>query len=185
MNKKILPFLLILFFISACGIRVVREGQDKSSAESKKPAVEKSESKAESKSETGLKSGEYDFGDFSSSTLTVKGWQALGAEDLDSVLAYTGKCIEMYAKEAKKQQASLDDFAPKDTAFDYWALNDVGTCYFIRASMFMKEGMLEEAKEAYKILADDYYFCQCWDQGGWFWHPGETAKEKLEEWEDY
>ena len=37
------------------------------------------------------------FGDFRSSTLATKAWAALAQNDIESVLAYTNKCISLYA----------------------------------------------------------------------------------------
>lgn len=133
---------------------------------------------------------EYDFGDFKSVTITTKAWDALNKGDVEAVLAYTNKCIELYAVEAKKMQASLTEY-PKGEAdggknqdvFNYWALNDVGTCLFIQGEAYRKADMLEEAKEAYNKLINEYSFAQSWDTKGWFWKPAEAAKDRLKEME--
>jgi tetratricopeptide (TPR) repeat protein len=129
----------------------------------------------------------YNYGDYRSATLTDKAWKALKANDIEAVLAYTNKCIELYASDAKKMQASLKEY-PKgaseggsnEEVFEYWALNDVGTCLFIQGEAYRKADMLEEAKESYNTLIKDYKFSQCWDQQGWFWRPAEAAQEKLD-----
>lgn len=124
---------------------------------------------------------EYNFGDNRSVTLTTKAWEALEKGDVEAVLAYTNRCIELYGEEAKKMQASLTEF-PKGNnqeIFNYWALNDVGTCLYIQGEAYRKANMNEEAKEAYKTLEDNYGFAQCWDNQGWFWKPAEAAKERL------
>lgn len=129
---------------------------------------------------------EYNFGDNRSVTLATKAWEALEAGDVEAVLAYTNRCIELYAEEAKKMQASLKEF-PKgkneggsdQEVFNLWALNDVGTCLYIQGEAYRKANMNEEAQEAYKNLVDNYGFAQCWDAKGWFWKPAEAAKERL------
>jgi len=123
-----------------------------------------------------------DFGDYTSMTLTVKGWEALANKDLDSVIAYTNKCLELYEAKAKEMQESMTEYAweSKDKIFSYWALNDVGTCLFIRGEAYLNAGNKEEAKKNFKKLVDDYYFSQCWDPKGWFWKPAEGAQQKLE-----
>lgn len=131
---------------------------------------------------TMLESGvELDFGDYTSSHLTTKAWQALQANDLDQVLAYTNKTIELYAKKAKEMQASLTEYPweSKDKIFSYWALNDVGTCYFIIGEAYRNAGKNQEALAAYKTLIDEYSYSQCWDPQGWFWKPAEAAQEKV------
>lgn len=121
----------------------------------------------------------YDFGDFTSSTLTGKAWKALNAKDFDGVLAYATKCREMFQDKAVEQQASLQAPASKDQAFTYWALNDVGTSLFILGQAYEAQGKTEKAVEAYKFLTEKLSFAQCWDPQGWFWKPADAAKTKL------
>jgi len=122
------------------------------------------------------------FGDYRSSTLTTKAWAALAQNDIESVLAYTNKCISLYAVQASKMQASLKDYASgtNDEIFKNWALNDVATSYYIQGEAYRAANMKDEAKEAYNKLVKDYTFGQAWDTKGWFWKPAEAAKEKLD-----
>jgi hypothetical protein len=124
-----------------------------------------------------------DFGDYKSETLVGKAWTALAGNDLDSVLAYTNKCISMYAKQAKDMQASLTEYASgsNDDIFKYWALNDVATAYFIQGEAYRTANKKSEAKDAYSKVVSDYSFGQCWDPQGWFWKPAEAAQKKLNE----
>jgi tetratricopeptide (TPR) repeat protein len=124
-----------------------------------------------------------DFGDYSSATLTTKAWQALNNNDAAGVEAYTNKCIELYASKAKEMQASLTEYAweSKEKIFSYWALNDVGTCYFIKGEAAFKAGDKAKAKEAYQKVINDYFYAQSWDPQGWFWKPAEGAQQKIEE----
>ena len=122
-----------------------------------------------------------DFGDHSSATLTRKAWEALAAGNGGDVLAYTGKCRELYEAEARKQQASLTTFASAEKAHDFWALNDVGTCLFIEGQLHEKQRRRTEAIAAYRRLADTLGFCQCWDTKGWFWKPAEAAAGRIKE----
>ncbi|MBP6342680.1 MAG: tetratricopeptide repeat protein [Candidatus Omnitrophica bacterium] len=129
-----------------------------------------------------LESGvELDFGDYTSSAMITKAWGALTANDIDQVLAYVNKTIELYAKKAQEMQASLTEYPweSKDKIFSYWALNDVGTGYFILGEAYRNAGKNEEAKAAYKELIDKYSYSQCWDPQGWFWKPAEAAQEKV------
>ncbi|MBL8014201.1 MAG: tetratricopeptide repeat protein, partial [Candidatus Omnitrophica bacterium] len=103
------------------------------------------------------------------------------AKDLDQVLAYVNKTIELYAKKAKEMQGSLTEYPweSKDKIFSYWALNDVGTAYFILGEAYRNADNKEEALKAYKTLIDEYSYSQCWDPQGWFWKPAEAAQEKV------
>jgi len=123
----------------------------------------------------------YNFGDYRSVTLVAKAWESLEKGDLDGVLAYTNKCVELYAEQARGMQNNLVDF-PKgsdDEIFSYWALNDVATSYFIQGDAYRKEGLLEKAKESYQTVIDNYNYGQCWDLRGWFWKPAEAAQGNL------
>ena len=121
-----------------------------------------------------------DFGDYSSSAITTKAWGALEAKSYDDALAYTGKCIDMFKDKAVEMQKALT--APttdKDQTSAQWALNDVGTCYYIQAKAYEGEGKNKDALASYKFLADNLPFAQCWDPKGWFWKPADAAKERL------
>ena len=121
------------------------------------------------------------YGDFRSSTLASKAWDALEKNDIESVLAYTNKCIELYAEQAKKMQAGLKDYASgtKEEIFKLWALNDVATSLYIQGEAYRKANMKDESKEAFNKVIKDYSFAQTWDVKGWFWKPADAAKEKL------
>jgi len=123
----------------------------------------------------------YNFGDYRSSTLITRAWQALNGKDLEAVLAYTNKCVELYANNAKKMQESLDDYptGTNDEIFAYWALNDVATGYYIQGEAYRNAGMEGEARAAYNQVITEYKYGQCWDVGGWFWKPAEAAAEKM------
>lgn len=129
-----------------------------------------------------IKTGEFlDFGDYSSMTLMVLAWKALDEGNIEAVLAYTDKCIELYAEEAAKMQTGLTGVphGEDDEIHAFWALNDVATAYFIRGEAYFKSDMLDEAKEAYQKVLDDYSYAQCWDPRGWFWKVAAGAEEKI------
>jgi len=124
-------------------------------------------------------STDYDFGDFTSQTLTTKAWQALDAADYAAAEAYTTKCITLYESQAIQQAGSLTDFAPKEKAFSSWALNDVATCYFILGQVRLAQGRIKEAKDAFTTVIDRFPYAQCWDTKGWFWKVAQGASDKL------
>ena len=124
-----------------------------------------------------------DFGDYKSVTLATKAWEALNNKDLAGVNAYVGKCLELYSDQAKEMQKSLTEYPweSKEKIFSYWALNDVGTCLFIKGEAYKNAGKVADAKKAYNQLIDEFSFAQCWDPQGWFWKPKEAAEQKLDE----
>src|ERR1700677_749051 len=120
-----------------------------------------------------------DFGDGSSSTLTTKAWQALQGKDYAGVKAYTDQCIATFKTQAIQMQGTLKAPAPKASANQYWALNDVGSCYFIAAKALDEQGDKKGATADYKFLVDNLSYAQCWDPHGWFWPPAGAAKKRL------
>lgn len=123
-----------------------------------------------------------DFGDHSSATLTSRAWEAMGRGADTEALAYVGKCLELYETEAKAMQASLSDFPPtepQEATAKYWALNDVGTCLFIKGEILLKQGNRLVAKEVFIRLRDEFGYAQCWDPKGWYWKPAQAAKQKI------
>ncbi len=116
----------------------------------------------------------------SSSAITSKAWAALTSKNYDEAIADTGKCIAQFKPQALAMQKALT--APtteKEETFKQWALNDVGTCYFIQGKAQEESGKQKEATESYKFLADNLPFAQCWDTKGWFWKPADAAKERI------
>lgn len=123
---------------------------------------------------------EPDYGNFSSETLTVNAWNALTARQYDLAILYTKKCIELYETRAKEMQASLNAKAPHDKVHDYWALNDVGTSYFIMGEALTQQRKYAEAQAAYTVVTDEFKYAQTWDPKGWFWSPADAAYPKVE-----
>lgn len=122
-----------------------------------------------------------DFGDFSSQTLTTNAWASLAAKDHKAVEGFVGKCIEMFEKQAVEMQGKLKAAPTKETANEFWALNDVCTCYFIRAQSKEAKGDTKGALADYKVVVEKLSFGQCWDVKGWFWKPSDAAKGKIKE----
>ncbi|EKD26147.1 MAG: Beta-glucanase [uncultured bacterium] len=120
-----------------------------------------------------------DFEDYTSETLTRKAWEALDSGNTANALIYVNKCLSLYKKDALKQQESLTTYAPKDKAFDYWALNDVATCLYIKGDAYAKDKDWEKSVEAYKSIINEYFYAQCWDPRGWFWKPAVACRGKL------
>ena len=123
------------------------------------------------------------FGDFKSSTLATKAWQALNDKNLDAVLAYTNKCVEMYGTEALKMQASLKEFPSGESQkiFSYWALNDVSTCLYIQGEAYRVAGQNDKAKVAFERVVKEFTFGQAYDPSNKsFWKPSDAAKDKLD-----
>ena len=121
-----------------------------------------------------------DYGDYRSVTLQVKSWEALGEGRYEDAVKYTEKCAELYEEEARKMQASLSAKPSSDVVNEYWALNDVGTCYFIMGEALTKLRKDTEALAAFIVVRDELYYSQAWDPKGWYWAPADAAYPKIE-----
>lgn len=142
------------------------------------PAVSTAAPVAEARSEARV----IDFGDHRSATLVAKAWQAFEARDHEAVAAYAGRCRELYFDEAVRQQAALSAPIPAtetERIAAQWALNDVGTCLYIQAQAYERDGQIDDAVALYRVLVERLTYAQCWDVKGWFWSPVDAAKGRL------
>ncbi|MFK8014237.1 MAG: beta-glucanase precursor [Gammaproteobacteria bacterium] len=148
--KNVLALLTVALFIAGCS----------STPAPKAPAV-------------------LDFGDYTSQTLTTNAWLALGEGNYAHAIEYSEKCSQLYETQAKQMQASLKSKAHMDRVHEYWALNDVGTSYFIKGEALAKMGKTPEAIAAFTKVRDELSFAQTWDPKGWFWSPADAAYAKI------
>lgn len=122
-----------------------------------------------------------------SSELIGKAW----AGTPEVCLACTQLIIDRWTGPADEQQAERVKSSicrvtpdPKDAkAVDkffasYWAVNDVGTAWFLRGGALKSLGRTTEAKEAYRTVIDKYSCAYAWDPPphGWFWSVADAAK---------
>ncbi|MEI8011035.1 MAG: tetratricopeptide repeat protein [Candidatus Omnitrophota bacterium] len=124
-----------------------------------------------------------DFGNMSSATLVNRLWDSLAKKDLTLVMAYHAKLVSVYEAKAKEMQLSMKEYAweSPEKIHSFWALNDVGTGYFILGEANRQAGKKEDAIAAFQKIVSDFGFAQCWDPNGWFWKPAEAAEQKLVE----
>lgn len=121
-----------------------------------------------------------DFGDYKSSTLTGKAWDSLKQRRTMAAEAYANKCIELYSEKASEQQMSLKDYPSSGLEWEYWALNDVGTCMFIKGQALASLGKKAESDKVFQDILGRYSYAQCWDSaGGWFWKIADAARKLL------
>lgn len=114
-------------------------------------------------------------------TLTTAAWNAFNDKNYDQAIASAQKCINLYQKQALDMQATAKTTPPTtdDQKKEQWALNDVGTCYYIVGQSNEKSGKKKEAVDAYKYLVDNLPGTLCWDPKGWFWSPAKVAQTSL------
>ena len=121
-----------------------------------------------------------DFGDYTSATLTAKAWKAYVARRYEAMELYVRKCVELFGDDAREMQATLSDYPVKGQESDYWALNDVATCLYIRGKALQKQGHNKDAAIVYRDILENYSFGQCFDPNGWYWRVAVEAKRNLQ-----
>ncbi|MFA4991176.1 MAG: glycoside hydrolase family 2 TIM barrel-domain containing protein [Candidatus Omnitrophota bacterium] len=111
--------------------------------------------------------------------MILRAWESWGVKDFEKTFYWTGKCIELYGEEAKKEQASLSVFPDTAMMDQYEALNAVGTSFFIQGETYLSQGDIEKAKEAFGVSINEYGYAQNWDPRGWFWSVKEKSQASL------
>ncbi|MFH0918464.1 MAG: glycoside hydrolase family 2 TIM barrel-domain containing protein [Candidatus Omnitrophota bacterium] len=116
----------------------------------------------------------------SSGDLATKAWVAHGRRDIEATNKYTQECINLYQKQADKEQAGLTALPKNKEEIEMvQVLNDVATCYFIQAESLMRQQKNELAKKMFKVIMDKYFYSQAWDQRGWFWSLRLVAEQSI------
>jgi hypothetical protein len=117
-----------------------------------------------------------------SEEMTVHAWSALERGDTPLAIQQAKATIEEWSPFALKlQQKKIRDVGhlidyngekkAQNAIFSYWALNDVGACYFILGKIFDEKGDYSNAANAFQQISDHYSLAQVWDPKGWFWAP--------------
>ena len=114
-----------------------------------------------------------------SKKLTDLAWDSLVKGHFHEVHKYADICITLYSEEAKEMQAGLEDFPSQKEASRYWALNDVATCYFIKAKALLDQNQKDEAEEIFHFITKEFPHAQCWEPKGWFWTVADAAKDHI------
>ena len=98
-------------------------------------------------------------------------------------IAYAHKCIDSFKQQARRPAEGpsprRSTSTNKDQTFAQWALNDVGTCYYILGPVAYEKRRTKPRTQPRPAtsLVEDLPFSQCYDPKGWFWKPAEAAKE--------
>jgi hypothetical protein len=114
-----------------------------------------------------------------SASLVKAAWKYLNTGEKRGAIFFAQETINRYKDQAFKQQAGLSNFpGPKNTA-KFWALNDVGTAYFIMGKALAKFGDKKTARQMFQTVIQKLKYAQCWDTKGWYWKVADGAKKEL------
>lgn len=95
--------------------------------------------------------------------LLKNAWENLN-KDREKARKFAELCINMYIKDLPAQ----------------WAINDLGTSWFIIGEAWRMDGEQSKANEAYQKVIDNFPTSQCYDPASnSYWNVAEAAREKI------
>lgn len=120
--------------------------------------------------------------------LTAAAWSAFLDKNWKLAISKADDCIRRHRLTADRLQANLEQarapVPPTGPAtadeikaiFSRGPLNDVATCWIIKAWALEQLQQRDEAEKAFAAAAK-YTYARCWDPPphGWFWSPAEEA----------
>jgi tetratricopeptide (TPR) repeat protein len=118
---------------------------------------------------------------------TEAAWKAFRSGKHDEAVAHADECIKEFRGAANRQQKAVDDSkrkipngrvanAQKQQIFNNGPLNDVATCYLVKARALDKLGRKDDSVKALDA-AVKYPAARAWDaKGRWFWSPAQAAE---------
>lgn len=116
--------------------------------------------------------------DGSSSYLKNHAIDFLDRKDYKNTMISAEKCIQLHRGTAIAQQKQLTKYPDEKRIPQYWALNDVGTCYYVAGTAAAMTGDKAKAKEYFDAVRKDLKFASYWNKAGWYVPLSELVNEK-------
>lgn len=115
-----------------------------------------------------------------SSEIVRLAWKASHQRDMVKLNQLIKQCLDDYGYEAKELQEELSGFPSVKEMERYQALNDVGTCLFIRAEALMNSGKTQEAIKEFEHAIKEFPLSQSWDpRTGGYWSIAEKSEASI------
>jgi|CXWL01.1.fsa_nt_gi beta-glucuronidase len=107
-------------------------------------------------------------------------WAFSSQSKWDELSALFDQCIKFYGEKALEQHAQLTNFPSRDVIEQYQLMNDVATCYFIKAEGLMHQGKNEEATALFGEAIKKFKWAQAWDPSrGGYWSIAEKSQASM------
>ena len=117
-----------------------------------------------------------------SEEMMVQAWQLYDRGEKDAAWRQAKATINLWGNDARELEKSKEQNVGGYLAYDesiaslqrihnFWALNDVASCYFILGKIEDEAHHPSEAKDYFMTILEDLPLAQLWDNGGWFWNP--------------
>jgi hypothetical protein len=122
--------------------------------------------------------------------LATAAWAAFNKADYEQAIVASERCAAEFQGTADREQQRLEAAKVQDppigavsatdkaTILARGPLNDVATCFWIKGRAAENLGRVSEARVAYQS-AGRYTYARAWDPQGWFWAPGQDARDRL------
>jgi hypothetical protein len=120
-----------------------------------------------------------------SEEMMVQAWKLYERGDMDAAWRQAKATISLWEADAheleKMKEEKIGTYLPFDGTVagyqkihDYWALNDVASCYFVLGKIAQDQKSYAESEEYFAKILKDFHLAQMWDKRGWFWNPVDT-----------
>ncbi len=109
-----------------------------------------------------------------------RGWSRLGERKFEEVREITNECIQKFSEEADRQAEGLSRLVPAGPESPYRVMNNVATCYFIKAESYMRQDKNDEAINIFHKVSQKYPYAQSRHWHGWDWSIKEVSQESIQ-----
>lgn len=109
-----------------------------------------------------------------------RGWSRLGDRDFEGTREITKECIKEFSDQANQEAQGLNRLVPAGPDSPYRVMNDVATCYFIKAESYMRQDDDEKAIEIFEKVSKKYPYAQSRHWHGWDWSIKEVSQESIQ-----
>ena len=111
--------------------------------------------------------------------VTGKAWKAKANGDWDEVIRLADHAERAWGRKARELNAGLDAYPKGEAARNHAVLNELATITLLKAGALKEKGDKAGALAAYREVASDYTYGQCWDKKGWWWQPAKAARDSI------
>lgn len=108
-------------------------------------------------------------------------WAASSKSDLEALNTVFDQCVKYYGEQAAQEHGRLSGFPSRSVIDEYKVMNDVATCYFIKAEALMQQGKNEESTALFEEAIQKFKWAQAWDPSrGGYWSIAEKSQASID-----
>ncbi len=111
--------------------------------------------------------------------VTAKAWSASGERNWDEVVRLADRAEQRWGAKARSLNDGLGSYPTGAAAKQVANLNELAVITMLKGDALLAMGNKPGALAAYKQVATDYRYGQCWDKKGWWWQPAKAVAMKI------